>query len=45
MAALNIGLDTISDFLKGIPELGVVNKLTPNSKKCAACSKNIWVMS
>ena len=32
MAALNIGLDTISDFLKGIPELGVVNKLTPNSK-------------
>ena len=32
MSTLNIGLDTVYDFLRGKPELGTVNNLTPNSK-------------
>ena len=32
MSILNIGLDTISDFLGGMPELGPIDNLTNNSK-------------
>lgn len=32
MTTLNIGLDTVYDFLRGKPELGTIENLTINSK-------------
>lgn len=32
MTTLNIGLDTVYDFLHGKPELGTIENLTLNSK-------------